>query len=107
MIIFSEIEHFDNFGDSVIFWCVAENVPKKYINKAVQIDKENYSSNCFGVCVIFDAEGFHMCQDSLGCELYYIDNNGDKHWFEKVFIKEESKAFFEACFEEIVTFVPQ
>ena len=101
------IEHWDNFGDSIIFWCVAGDVPKKYIDKAVQIDKENYSSDCFGACVIFDVDGFHMCQDSPDCELYYIDNDGDKHWFEKVFTDEEAKTFFEECFEEITANLPQ
>lgn len=107
MITFNEIEHYDNFGDSVIFWCVAGDVPKKYIDKAVKIDEGNYSSDCFGACVIFDAEGFHMCQDSPGCELYYVDNDGDKHWFDKEFTDKEAKTFFEGCFEDIVEHIPE
>lgn len=107
MITFKEIEHFDNFGDSVIFWCVASDVPKKYINQAMKIDKENYTDDCFGACVIFDAEGFHFCQDEVDCELYYVDNDGDKHWFKKVFTDNEAKTFFEGCFEDIVAYIPE
>lgn len=107
MITFKEIEHFDNFGDSVIFWCVAGDVPKKYINQAMKIDNGNYSSDCFGACVIFDAEGFHFCQDEVDCELYYVDNDGDKHWFKKVFTENEAKTFFEGCFEDIITYIPE
>ena len=107
MISFNGVEHYDNFGDSVIFWCIAGDVPKKYIDKAVHIDKENYSSDCFGACVIFDAEGFHMCQDLIDCELYYVDNDGEKHWMNKVFTDKEAKTFFEGCFEEITSSMPE
>lgn len=31
MITCKEIEHFDNFRDSIIFWCVADNVPKNIL----------------------------------------------------------------------------
>ena len=107
MISFNGIEHYDNFGDSVIFWCVAGDVPKKYINKAKRIDGDDYLDACFGACVVFDAEGFHMCQEEVDCELYYIDNDGDKHWFDKKFTNAEAKQFFEACFEEIITYIPE
>ena len=40
MITCKEIEHFDNFGDSIIFWCVAENIPKKYITNAITAVKQ-------------------------------------------------------------------
>jgi hypothetical protein len=105
----SEIEHWDNFGDSVVFWCVcdSEEIPNELKEKAMIIDGENYDETCFGVCVIFDSEGFHMCQDSPNCEIYYIDNDGDKHWFEYVFTYEESEDFFDACFEEITASLPK
>ena len=107
MITCKEIEHFDNFGDSIIFWCVAENIPQKYIKNAINLDGENYLSDCFGACVVFDSDGFHMCQDEEKYELYYIDNNGDKHWMEKEFTNDESKTFFEMCFEQITSLIPE
>lgn len=109
MITISGIEHWDNFGDSVIFWCECdiEGIPQKYIKEAKKIDGENYNEGCFGACVIFDSDGFHMCQDSPECELYYIDNDGDKHWIEKIFTEKETKEFFEACFEEITASLPE
>lgn len=69
MITCKEIEHFDNFGDSIIFWCIAGNIPKNYIKKAINLDGENYLSDCFGACVIFDSDGFHICQDKEKYEL--------------------------------------
>lgn len=103
MITCKEIEHFDNFGDSIIFWCIAGNIPKNYIKKAINLDGENYLSDCFGACVIFDSDGFHICQDKEKYELYYVDNNGNKHWMEKEFTNDESKTFFEMCFEQITS----
>ena len=107
MIKFKEIEHFDNFGDSVIFWCIAQDIPKKYINQAKKIDGENYLDDCFGVCVTFDAEGFHICQNEPDSELYYVDTDGDKHWMDRILKDTEAKTFFEACFEEITTYIPE
>ena len=57
MITFKSIEHYDAFSDSVIFWCDVTNIPQKYIKKAKKIDKENYSPDCFGVCVVLDVDG--------------------------------------------------
>ena len=107
MITCKGIEHFDNFGDSILFWCVAENIPKKYIKNAINLDGENYLSDCFGACILFDSDGFHMCQDEEKYELYYIDSNGNKHWMEKEFTNDESKTFFEICFEQITSLMPE
>ena len=106
MIKFKEIEHFDNFTDSVVFWCVAQDIPQQYIDQAKTIDEEYYEEDCFGVCVIFDSEGYHMCQDEPDSELYYIDNDGNKHWMDKVLTDTEAKTFFEACFEETTHYIP-
>ena len=35
-----------------------------------------------------------------------IDNNGNKHWMEKEFTNDESKTFFEICFEQITSLMP-
>ena len=64
-------------------------------------------SDCFGACVLFDSDGFHMCQDEENYELYYIDNNGNKHWMEKKFTNDELKTFFEICFEQITSLIPE
>lgn len=107
MIKSNGVEHFDNFGDSIIFWCIVDNVPQKYINKAKEIDKENYSSDCFGCCIILDTDGWAICQDEPNCELYYIDNNGDKHWVNKTFTDKEKETFIDDCFEIITESIPK
>ena len=109
MITISSVEHWDNFGDTVVFWCECDidGIPQKYIKKAKKIDGEYYNEDCFGACVIFDSEGFHMCQDSPKCELYYVDSNGDKIWMQKVFTYKEAKEFYKACFENITASLPQ
>ena len=48
-----------------------------------------------------------MCQDEEKYELYYIDNNGNKHWMEKKFTNDELKTFFEICFEQITSLIPE
>ena len=104
---FKEIEHYDAFSDSVIFWCDATNIPQKYVEEAKKIDGENYSSDCFGVCVVLDVDGFGICKEldieAEACELYYVDNTGEKDWMKVVLSKEEAKTFYVGCMEEITS----
>lgn len=96
-----EIEHYDTFDNATIFWCVATNIPLEYVEEAKKIDRENYSPDCFGICVVKDEEeGFYICQDAADSELYYVDNAGEKHWLKRTLNEEEANTFYELCKNE-------
>lgn len=95
------VEHFDGFGDSIVFWCDVKNVKKEYIKKAKEIDGENFNEDCFGVCVHFDEKGFHIVEDSENHELYYIDNDGDKHYMDMKLSDKEAELVYQVCRSEI------
>ena len=92
-----EMEHYDDFDDDYVFWVCVQDIPAKFIQEAKQIDKENYLPTCFGICVCKDEDGWGVCQDSPGCELYYIDNNGYKHWMEYLLSDVEKENAVEYC----------
>lgn len=102
MLKCKQVEHYDNFEDEVIFWVEVENPPEEIKEKAKQIDKENYLDSCFGVCVNFEIENneFHVVTDWDG-NLYYVDNNGEKHWFEVEMSEEFKNELFEMCKSEL------
>ena len=92
------IEHIDDFGVlEHIFWITVSNVPEEYIREAKRIDGENYSEDCFGICVIQDEDGYGVCQDNPNCELFYIDNDGDKYWMEYLLTDDEMEMAISYC----------
>lgn len=94
----TKIEHVDDFGTRErVCWLEVTDVPKEFEKAAKKIDKKNYNSNCFGVCVGKDEEGWYISQDSLNCELFYIDNDGDKHWMEYTLDAQETDAAIKMC----------
>jgi len=75
------VEHADYFGlNEVICWAEVVGVPDEYVEKAKLLDGENYHEGCFGICVGKDDDGWYICEGEPGCYLFYIDNDGDKHW---------------------------
>ena len=88
------IEHIDDFGmHECLCWTVVDGVPTQFIEEAKAIDGDNYCEACFGICVGSDEDGWFVNQDDINCELYYIDNNGDKHWMNyKLTEQEEADA---------------
>lgn len=91
------MEHYDVFDDEYICWVCVQDVPRKFIKEAKRIDKENYLEDCFGICVGKDEDGWYVCQDAQECELYYIDNNGDKHWMAYLLSESEKESAIEYC----------
>ena len=77
----NKVDFSDDFGDSWVFWIIVKDVDNKYQEIAREIDKENYSKDCFGICLGYDYKDFYIIKDD-GKQLYYIDNIGNKHWFE-------------------------
>ena len=95
------MEHYDEFDEAVVCWLEVEDVSGYFKSLAKQIDKENYSESCFGICVGCDEDGWYVCQDSPNCELFYVDNLGDKHWMPYVLTEDENKEAIEFCKEEL------
>lgn len=98
-----KIEHYDDFDDCIIFWLEVEEVDNKYKELAKEIDKENYLDNCFGICINYDTEekDFTVVSDYYADEqLYYIDNDGNKHWFEYIVDNSVINVLKELCKNE-------
>ena len=92
-----EMEHYDKFDGEYVCWVIVQNIPAKFVQEAKRIDKKNYSPTCFGICVGKDECGWYICQDAPGCELYYVDNNGDKNWMDYVLSHAEEISAIEYC----------
>ena len=95
------MEHYDEFDDAVVCWLEVEGVSSTFKHLARLLDKENYSEDCFGICVGCDEDGWYVCQDAPSCELFYVDNNGDKHWMSYVLTEEENTEAIEFCKREL------
>lgn len=95
------MEHYDEFDEDVVCWLEVEDVQDNFKQLAREIDKENYLESCFGICVGYDEDGWYVCQDAPSCELYYIDNNGDKHWMPYILTEVENKEAIEFCKKEL------
>ena len=93
------MEHYDEFDGAVVCWLEVEEVEDYFKCLAKQIDGENYSEDCFGICVGCDEDGWYVCQDSPSCELFYVDNNGDKHWMDYVLTDDENTEAIKFCKE--------
>lgn len=92
------IEHIDDFGlNEHVCWCEVEDVPSEFIAQAKAIDGENFLESCFGICVGCDEDDWYVCQDNFYCELYYVDNNGEKHWMEYLLSDEQRQASIGFC----------
>lgn len=84
-------------------WVEVAGVPERFVDEAKRIDGENYSSDCFGVCIQYDrANGkYFTMEDAPGYNLYYTDNKGDKHWLPYKVNKQEIELLFRNIEPEI------
>lgn len=91
MLGYKNLEHFDEFGTEVVYWVEVAGVPQRFINEAQDIDGEDFLDDGFGVCVHHDTETgeYAAVEDGPGQNLYYVDNLGDKHWFDYSLSKQE------------------
>ena len=92
-----EMEHYDEFDEEYVCWVSVQDIPDEFIQKAKRIDKEDYLEDCFGICVVKGEDGWCVCQDSPECELYYIDNLGEKHWMEYLLSDSEKESAIKYC----------
>ena len=86
---FNGVEHFDLFEDEIIFWAEIHDPPQAIQDAAKKIDHQEYDPKRFGVCIYLGTgtNEFDMITDSdpstgESRNLYYIDVDGDKHWFQ-------------------------
>lgn len=101
---FNGIEHFDLFDDVTIFWAEISDLPEAIQNKARKIDGGEYRADCFGMCAAYDltTKEFAIVTDtdpSTGdySNIYYVDDNGDKHWFKADITPEFVNQIFSEC----------
>lgn len=89
-----QLEYIDSFGNSEkVFWLKADKVTNDMVVIAKEIDRENYSRDCFGVCIVYTDGKYNFIQRNKESEFYYIDNNGEKHWLPyKLSYQEKQKA---------------
>lgn len=105
---FKRIEHFDHFDTETILWADISCVPEEIQRNAREIDGEEYNPNGFGVCIYyswskreFDVVTNTDLEYNKSQNIYYIDINGDKHWFEAELPQEFMNEVFAACREEL------
>ena len=96
------IEHVDEFGaNERTFWLEVEDVPMELIEEAKVIDGENFDMSCFGICVIQTGDNWFVVMDEPGRDMFYIDNDGDKHWLWYIVSTEEEYDAIEYCMNNI------
>ena len=105
---FDGIEHFDKFDEVIIFWIDASEMPPDIQEQAKQIAMEDYEEDWFGLCVHYNFEDkeFYIVTDTdfetgESCNVFYIDYDGDKHWFKTDIPDEFVAEMFEACRKEL------
>ena len=102
---FKGIEHYDIFPDDVIiFWADVSNPPKEIQAAAREIESWNFSPNCFGLCVnySFAAKKCYLVTDTGNSpedcrNIFYMDQDGDKHWFRADIPQDLLNQVFDAC----------
>lgn len=101
---FKEIAHIDHFDDATIFWAELSDVPLHIQIEAQKIDGAEYSATCFGMCINYDmaTKEFAVVTDTdrftrdVG-NIYYVDNDGNEHWFQAEMPKEFMNQVFATC----------
>lgn len=101
-MIIDQVEHYDIFEDDVIiFWLDISDVPQALQTEARQIAGEHFEPNYFGVCANYSFQERQFCividteaSTVHPSNIFYIDCDGDKHWF----TTELSQAFIEQVF---------
>ncbi len=98
------VEHWDHFHDETIYWLDLSDMPEEIQASAREIDGEEYNERCFGMCVVHDlsANEYVVVTDSsdpanADSNIFYVDNEGDKHWFRADLPEAFVKEVFSAC----------
>jgi len=97
-------DHYDDFGDELIFWVEISDLPQDIQDEARRIDKKEYNPGCFGMCVCYEAETKNFClsPDKENTNVYYVNSNGDRVWFKAEMTEDFINEIFAACKKELL-----
>ena len=94
-------EHFDGVS---AFTAEISGLPQSIQDEAKKIDGEAYNASCFEMYIYYDLEtgAFTVSTEKdpatgEDCNVYYVDDNGDKHWFKVEMPEEFTSEVFAAC----------
>ena len=98
------VEHWDHFQDETIYWLDLSDMPEPIQQAARRIDGKAYNDRCFGICVVHDlaTNEYAVVTESgtspeVDRNIFYVDNNGDKHWFQADLPDTLVKEMFSCC----------
>lgn len=98
-----EIETVDLYEGVIIYWAALSDMPEAVQNRAREIDGQEYDSDGFGLCVGYDLakKEFFIFTDGdpatgVG-NIYYVDKDGDRRWFQAEIGADLTKQIFDAC----------
>ena len=100
---FHEIETVELSQDYTIFEAVLSDMPEAVQDKAKEIDGQEYDAQGFGACVGYDIAKnnffFFTDEDTVtgNGNIFYVDDEGDRHWFRVEIGDELTKQIFDAC----------
>lgn len=99
-----QLEDYDKLIDGVyLFWLNISDLPESVQAEARDIAKEDYDPKRFGVDVGYepDSNSFYLVTDTGESgeprTVYYIDLDGDKHWFASEIPPEFQTQIFAEC----------
>ena len=98
------VEHWDHFQDETIYWLDLSDMPEPIQQAARRIDGKAYNDRCFGICVVHDlaTNEYAVVTESgtspeVDRNIFYVDNDGDKHWFQADLPDTLVKEMFSCC----------
>lgn len=94
----AKMEQCDKFDDNeYVCWVEVKEIPDQFIQEAKEIDGKNYEPTCFGICVEQDETGWFVYREIPECDLYYIENYGNRCWMKYVLSEKERNEAIEFC----------
>ena len=90
--------------DETVFYAELTDLPQDIQKAARAIDGPHYDPSCFGICLCYDLKTNTVAimeETALStgekCNVYYVDNNGDKKWFAVELPEDFTRQVFDAC----------
>lgn len=100
---FNEIETVVLLQDVTIYWVALSDMPEAVQDRAKEIDAQEYDAQGFGACAGYDFaknEFFFFTEEGSATRngnIFYVDTDGDRHWFRVEIGDELTKQIFDAC----------
>ncbi len=101
---FNGIEHYDHFMGETLFYAELSDLPQDIQDRARAIDGAAYDPSCFGICLCYDlktkaVEVMGETNQATGeCgNIYYVDNDGNRKWFQVELPEDFTRQIFDAC----------